>query len=110
LIRGDEEGPLLIRLQPWGTVTGRLVDADGVPRAGVDLRFVFFGRLDDPSLGWHPTLRFQTTKDGKFRIEGLIPGLKYSMISQGEIELFKNLTLQVGETRDLGDIPAKANH
>ena len=33
--RGDENGPLTVRLQPAGTVTGRLLDDDGQPRRGV---------------------------------------------------------------------------
>ena len=33
-LKGDEAGPLTIRLQPWGTITGRVVDDDGQPRGG----------------------------------------------------------------------------
>ena len=35
MARGDENGPLTVRLQPAGTVTGRLIDDDGQPRRGV---------------------------------------------------------------------------
>ena len=35
IARGDEHGPLTVRLQPAGTVTGRLLDDDGQPRRGV---------------------------------------------------------------------------
>ena len=36
-LKGDEPGPLLIPLQPYGTVTGRIVDEEGRPRAGVGI-------------------------------------------------------------------------
>ena len=31
-LKGDEAGPLTIRLRPWGTITGRVVDDEGQPR------------------------------------------------------------------------------
>ena len=36
ILKPDAEGPLTVRLQPWGTVTGRLVDVDGQPRADIE--------------------------------------------------------------------------
>ena len=36
-LKGDESGPLTIRLQPYGTITGRIVDEDGRPRGGLGL-------------------------------------------------------------------------
>ena len=36
-LKGDEAGAISVRLQPWGTVTGRVVDEDGQPRKGVML-------------------------------------------------------------------------
>ena len=36
-LKGDEPGPIAIRLQPWGTIAGRVVDDEGKPRKGVDL-------------------------------------------------------------------------
>ena len=34
MAKGDESGPLTVRLQPAGTVTGRLIDEDDRPRSG----------------------------------------------------------------------------
>ena len=34
-LKGDETGPLTIRLQPFGTVMGRIVDEEGRPRGGL---------------------------------------------------------------------------
>ena len=36
-LKGDETGPLTIRLQPWGTITGRIVDDEGQPRGGLGI-------------------------------------------------------------------------
>ena len=36
-LKGDETGPLTIRLQPYGTITGRIVDDDGRPRGGLGI-------------------------------------------------------------------------
>ena len=36
-LKGDEPDPMRIVLQPTGTVTGRLLDEDGKPRAGAAL-------------------------------------------------------------------------
>jgi hypothetical protein len=40
-IRGDEPGPIVVRLKPTGTVTGRLVDAAGEPVIGASFRLFF---------------------------------------------------------------------
>src|SRR5262249_62062237 len=29
VVRGDEQGPLTVKLEPWGTLTGKLVPAEG---------------------------------------------------------------------------------
>ena len=31
-LKGDETSPITVRLQPWGTIIGRIVDDDGNPR------------------------------------------------------------------------------
>src|SRR5262249_9766098 len=36
-VRGDEAGPLAVTLRPTGSVTGRVLDADGQPVAGADV-------------------------------------------------------------------------
>jgi hypothetical protein len=111
LLEGKEQAPVTVRLEPWGTVTGRLVDTDKVPRAGTTLRFIFPPVTGDPlvdlSIGWPPKFSFETDKEGRFRIDGLIPGLKYSLAADGGPTLFKDLVLQAGETKDLGDATAK---
>jgi RNA polymerase sigma factor (sigma-70 family) len=99
-LSGNEKGPLSIRLQPWGTLTGRLITTQGEPLDGARV-----------SCG---ALSVQTGKDGRFRIEGLAAGLKYDLfITKGfyvrhiEGSEPKGLTIKAGETKDLGELKIK---
>jgi RNA polymerase sigma factor (sigma-70 family) len=101
-VRGDAWRPLVVRLQPWGVVRGRLVGPNRMPEPGVMLRIA--GRmLPDSSL--------QTDKSGRFRIDGLAPGVGYALeaMRQDQVagRVFANLTVQGGEVKDLGDIQVK---
>jgi RNA polymerase sigma factor (sigma-70 family) len=107
--RGDGDAPYTVRMQPWGTVTGRLVDEHGKP---VPLAF---GEepvvTSDPEGSNH--CAFKLEENGQFRIHKLIPGLSYSCAEvyrrSGNLTalMFDKLILQPGEVRDLGDVPAK---
>jgi RNA polymerase sigma factor (sigma-70 family) len=113
VVRGDEKGPLAVRLEPWGTLTGRLIDEQGKPLAGVrvDLRGP---SLPAPGLG--SLQEFRTDRDGRFRVEGLLPGMKHELTLTGEPakkvtltagDRIKGLSARSGEIKDLGDIPVK---
>lgn len=100
VLRGDEKTPLEVRLKPWCTLTGRLVALQGEPVAGANV-----------GCG---SLYVQTGKDGRFRIEGLVDGVKFDLsvtkddyvrhVIGGEP---KGLTIKAGETKDLGDLCVK---
>ncbi len=99
-LSGNEKGPLSIRLQPWGTLTGRLILTQGQPLDGARI-----------SCG---ALSVETGKDGRFRIEGLAAGLKYDLfITKGfyvrhiEGSEPKDLTIKAGETKNLGELKIK---
>ena len=82
---------------------------DGLARAKLELTTRRFGeRLYDARSGYHPTRSFETDTDGRFRIEGLVPGLPYeiSVMRQGRIvgRLARDLTVKSGESRDLGEV------
>ncbi len=115
IVREDQRDPLQVRLESLGAVVGRVLDEVGRPRASIPLR-VRLSRNDDNFL---PTLhqfdmglRFyhleptaKTDHDGKFRLDGLIPGLKYTLVA-GEREIEK-ITIESGKIKDLGDLLRK---
>jgi hypothetical protein len=96
VVRGNEEGPVNVRLEPLGALTGRLVDDEGNPVPGRYVRVIFSvkpGEHDNLPMevlnragvfgatrsAWNSfTSRLaRTDKDGRFRVEGLIGGAKY---------------------------------
>jgi hypothetical protein len=103
VLRGDETRPQTVILQPWGVLTGRIVDADGQPAPDGILCSLVDQIGTDQKIG----------PDGRFRIEGLIPGKPYDLelLSRERIlrgSLAVAVKLGPGETRDLGDVtPAK---
>ncbi len=116
-LKGNEVGPLTVRLVPWGTIVGRFLDAEGNPLASqrVGLYSESAGSLttpedegltrpnpvDSPSI---------TGKDGRFRIEALVPGLRYSFSLGSIVDVSgaRNVVVAPGEVKDLGDIKAPA--
>ncbi len=113
VIKPGEDGPITIKLEPCGTLTGRLVDDEGQPRAGVQMTTIGpypegdakfqYGSLPDA---------IKTDADGRFRVSGLVPGLKYSLaVWKGRNmagDAFVDLVDQKGEVKELGDIKAHA--
>jgi hypothetical protein len=120
LVRGDEPEPLTIRLEPLGAVIGRLVDADGRPRAGVEVEARYSdrqtrtlpGELGKGIPGFTtPALslpKATSGPDGRFRIEGLIAGMTYDLhVGRGKNSsecVRKEMAGQPGAPVDLGDI------
>ncbi len=131
VLRGDQKGPITVKLQPWGTVNGRLLDADGKPIQNATLWFteVPRGKVGQPralDVGLHVVERVarpgnpspdpRTDEEGRFKVEALVPGLKYNLAlvdERGAIELeqikweglvFAGLVLEPGQTKDLGDV------
>lgn len=107
--QGDD--PVKLELQPWASLTGRLVDDAGQPRSR-GLRI----QLDDGKLPIHTLNGLQYDKqeflidvEGKFEIIGLVPGAKYRLqVIEGGFVILGNATgifiLKPGEDRKLGDV------
>ncbi len=98
VLQRDGPQPRSITLQPWGVLTGRLVDAGGQPW-GLE------GDLYLQPLGQY----IKVGKDGRFRAEGLMPGKTYNIKIRGKGSTFGDFVLEAvtggpGETKDLGDI------
>jgi len=124
VVRGDEKAPVTVKMQPWATVSGRLLDADGKPIANTDLAFTEIpvrepGQPMALDTGLHvvqhfagqPRLDPRTDEQGRFRVERLVPGLKYNLAlielgaqTKWEGLVFANLILKPGESKELGDV------
>ncbi|QDV39200.1 sigma-70 family RNA polymerase sigma factor [Tautonia plasticadhaerens] len=106
LLSGDEHGAMTLGLGPWGVVAGRLVDEDDRLRRGVHLRII--GGEFDPGRGFS-TEEFHPDADGRFRIEGLVPGLRYDTyaVHEGRGPLgtaFEDVVVGPGEVKEVGDV------
>jgi hypothetical protein len=88
------------------------VDDEGLPREDVSLLSLVGNNLAHPEVyGILPQGVAGLTPvgpDGRFRVERLVPGLRYGAGggrgSTGLGFLFKNVTVAPGEARDLGDL------
>jgi RNA polymerase sigma factor (sigma-70 family) len=97
-----------VRMGPGAAVKGRLVDADGTPRAGVEL-WVSFQPKGEPH--WNEQglrERIKTDREGRFRIDALLPGLDY-YLSADHTAIGFGRDLRAGETKDLGDVRTRGN-
>ena len=96
LLKGNETRPVTIKLEPWGSVAGRIVDDEGRPR-----KAMFIGSPGGsnnghpethdilPGSDWNEGVR--VGDDGRFLIEGLVPGLKYSANARTGFEAYGDL-------------------
>jgi RNA polymerase sigma factor (sigma-70 family) len=118
-LRGDEKGLLQVRLeQRWGTLTGRVFTPDAKPMAGARVACYLSEEKHHGEFQYIPlqfVLPFVTDNEGRFCIEGLIPGLKH------ELHFFKplfydldivggrpkDLMFEPGEPKDLGGLRVK---
>jgi RNA polymerase sigma factor (sigma-70 family) len=122
-VKADKGRPLTVRLEPPGTVTGRVVDARGRPLAGLSIGV----RLNEdvlvkkgiPSKGvvfllHHSFIGGKTDAKGKFRIKGcFIPGVILRLVAYGKVlgeggvNLPTDLSVKSGKVKDLGDLKIK---
>jgi hypothetical protein len=124
-VRGDEGGGFMVRLQPLSSLTGRILDADGRPCVGAQVEMSLSGKGDNGARlpvqffitrgTWAAKLEAKgtTDADGRFRLAGLLPGLKYTLrASEGESDDPERMIVQrdgisppaAGLNEDLGDL------
>jgi hypothetical protein len=99
-IQGNETTPLMVQLEPCGTVVGRVVDRGGTPVPGAK---VSFGRYAGSYTQGVAAL--ETDGQGRFRVD-LVPGPRYTFW-EGPRRLLRNVgdvEVESGRSRDLGDL------
>jgi hypothetical protein len=104
------------RLRPTGAVSGRVVNRAGKPLADAA---VLLSTLDDAvreintQLKQRVPVEVQTDKEGRFRIEGIVPETKFRLafvhgrafvVAEPPIG---DKQVKSGETLDLGDVRVK---
>jgi RNA polymerase sigma factor (sigma-70 family) len=113
LVGADAKEPVTVRLQPGAVLTGRLLDEDGKPLAGITVSAGYRTNearwLADEAFADRPV---KTDAEGRFRVEGIFPDLKFGLglrTGKGFLiaeEKYQELTLTAG-VKALGDIVAK---
>jgi hypothetical protein len=109
VVKPDEVSPVTVKLERCGILTGRLVDADGLPQVGVQMTCdrPYEGKDSRFEKGSLPS-PIKTDKDGRFQASGLVPGLKYTLrLWKGRMiagVAARDVVTGAGEVKDLGDI------
>jgi RNA polymerase sigma factor (sigma-70 family) len=101
----ENGGHVTVRMAPGAAVTGRLVDADGNPRAAIELEVKFKPK----GFKFWPAYRpepIKTDRDGRFEISTLLPGCEFRL-TDGAGEWVVGDALRSGQTVDLGDVRMK---
>jgi RNA polymerase sigma factor (sigma-70 family) len=131
-VAADDREPLTVRLEPAGALAGRVLDSAGRPWAGVKVRAAYrVQELEEARKAgkdyeglpwellfdypyWDKVINRETTtdRDGKFRLDGLVPGLRYDLTAndgapQDAIRR-ESLAVESGKDRELGDLKASA--
>jgi RNA polymerase sigma factor (sigma-70 family) len=111
-LRGDEKEAVTVKLEPWGTVAGRAFDEEGNALADAEFHVHYHAN----SIRWLFEVdrpRARTDREGRFRVEGLFPGVPFaiSFVKKGTIhdagEGYRKLSVKPGQTNDLGDVKTK---
>lgn len=105
-VTGDELTPLTARLTPTGTLTGRFVDELGRPLSTASVRLSIHDL--DGTLMMTGHWGANVDSDGRFRIDGLIAGVKYRVdcqVPEHRVALYvpAEIQLESGQTKDIGE-------
>jgi protocatechuate 3,4-dioxygenase beta subunit len=114
-VSGAETSPPVLKLRPTGSVTGRVIDADGKPVAKAQVMIFYrdnvLHRLA-PSAQTFNRSWTEADADGRFRVDGLIAGQQFGIgfeVKGRMLDVAKprGYTITPGESKDLGDIKSK---
>jgi hypothetical protein len=105
--------PVEFKLEPWASVTGRLMDADGRPVARASV-YAPGGGHDRRATDSVPIGTVFTDANGRFTVDGLLPGVPYRLFYR-EFQparrggpVMDELTLKPGQERNLGELKMPA--
>ena len=129
-LKGEAPQGFEVKLVPWATVKGRVVDSNGEPVRGVAFHSFVDStsrkRAADGAMAVRdasefrlplPTPSIISADDGTFEVVGLSPGHSYNIMGayqpDGTLEFYervivRDLKLKPGENRDLGTINLEA--
>jgi RNA polymerase sigma factor (sigma-70 family) len=112
-VSGTEKAPVEVKLEPWASIRGRLVNADGKPMAGVRLGFLQSIEESDPQgAGDLPEKReIRTDADGRFELSGFAPGIRYYLAAVGADRVIatigRDLRFKAGEEKNVGEVKVR---
>jgi hypothetical protein len=112
VLKGDEKGPVVARLQPCASVRGRVLNEDGKPLAGVNVNLTYHdGNLMSLHAFIHGSKPVVTDAGGRFVIDEVLPGIEFQLWRRFATKrsgygqsLVKKLKGEPGRTTDAGDI------
>jgi Carboxypeptidase regulatory-like domain len=114
-LKGDEKD-VTVKLQPWGKISGRLLDADGRPLAGASVRVYVKNSIRHAAFTELLRDRKTTTnQDGKFTLDVPAGPAEYVLgfsrknqyLDTGYRPDSKGHTVKPGETTAVGDVAVK---
>jgi hypothetical protein len=101
----ERDGSVMVQMTPGAAITGRLVDADGKRRAGVELAVSFYMKDNAPAHSYYPD-HIKTDGEGRFRIGALFPDYEYRLVEEADV-LSLGSGPGSGETKQVGDVCMK---
>lgn len=101
----EKGGSVTVQMEPGTAIAGRLVDAGGKPRAGVEVEVSFYMKDKTNWQSYYPD-RIKTDREGRFRIEALVPDFEYRLVEDTDVQPLGG-GLSSGETKQVGDVRIK---
>jgi RNA polymerase sigma factor (sigma-70 family) len=113
-LKGDEKETAVVKMTPAGTVLGQVSGEDGKPLAGLLVGFRYSEPPSDLLNQFAPAVKsVKTDPNGKFRIDGVIPGVAFNVMFRGEgtgwlVPGVKLPVAEPGKAIDLGKLKLKS--
>ena len=110
-LKGDETSPVVVKLAPAGSISGRAVD-DGAPLSNVKVDVNFSNNIARELYRFSDlkTASHTTDAEGRFRIDNLVPGERFVVDFQEGDSYFRAIlkreerTAESGKVREYNDL------